>query len=64
MIIVKFHVAAGLYPALYRIPHHLGALVQHADDPATIGLNRPLFVRQLYGELGSVLEDEHEEDEH
>src|SRR3979411_2626333 len=59
VVVVKVHVPACLHPALYRVPHRLGAVVQHQRDATRVTLDHPLFLGQLSGELGGVLEDEH-----
>ena len=59
VVVVKVHVSAFLHPALYRVSHRLGAVVQHFRDATRITLDRPLFLGQFSGELRGVLEDEH-----
>src|SRR5882762_8748530 len=59
MVVVKVHLTACLHPAPYRVPHRLGAVVQHLRDATRVTLDHPLFLGQLSGELGGVLEDEH-----
>jgi hypothetical protein len=50
---------ACLHPALYRGAHRLGAVVQHLRDATRVTLGHPLFLGQVSGELGGLLEDEH-----
>src|SRR5207244_5198562 len=59
VVVVKVHVAACLHSALYRVPYRFGAVVQHLRDATRVTLDHPLFLGQLSGELGCVLEDEH-----
>src|SRR5205809_4279405 len=58
VVIVKVQVAACLHSTLYRVAHHLGAVVQHLRDATRVTLGHPLFFGQLSGELGGVLKDE------
>src|SRR6516164_11514889 len=58
MGIVKIHLPARLYLTLYRVAHHLGAVVQHLRDATRVTLDRPLFLGQVSRELGGVLGDE------
>jgi hypothetical protein len=60
VVVMKVRVPARLHPALYRIPHHLGALVQHLRDAARVMLDLPLLLGQLPGELRNILQDKHE----
>jgi hypothetical protein len=59
VVVVKVHVPACLHLALYRVPHRGGAVVQHLRDATRVTLGQPLFLGQVSGELGGVLEDEH-----
>jgi hypothetical protein len=47
MVEVKVHVLACFHPALYRVPHGLGAVVQHLRDAIRVTLNHPLTAQQL-----------------
>jgi hypothetical protein len=60
MIVVEVHGVAGLHPALHRVAHHLGAVIQHLRDAARFTLPQPFFLGQVSGELGGVLGDEHQ----
>src|SRR3989442_1314877 len=60
VVVVKGHVPARLRPALYSVSHRRGAFAEHLRDAIRVTLDRPLFLGQLSGELGGVLEDEHE----
>jgi hypothetical protein len=44
----------------YRVPHGLGAIVQHLREAARVVLGDPLFLGRVSGELEGVLEDEHQ----
>ncbi len=59
MIVVKVHAAPPLDPALYGIPYHLGALIQHSCNAIAVKLNCPLLLRHVHGELGRVLKNEY-----
>src|SRR5262245_37764823 len=59
VVVVKVHLPTCLNPALYRVPHRLGAVVQHLRDATRVTLDHPLFLWQVSGELWGVLEDEH-----
>ncbi len=60
MVVVKVHRPSRLQPAIYRVPHGNSAFVQHLRDALRVALGQPLFLGHVLGELGSVLEDEHE----
>ena len=60
MVVMEVHVAVCFHPALYGVPHDLSAIVEHLRDAVRVTLGGPLFLRRLSGELGGVLEDEHE----
>src|SRR2546428_11036328 len=53
VVVVKVHVPACLHPAPYRVPHHLGAFVQHLRDAIRVTLDHPLFLGHVSGELGA-----------
>src|SRR5207237_10160011 len=59
VIVVKVHVPTCLHSALYRIADRLRAVVQHLRDATRVTLDYPLFLGQVSGELGGILEDEH-----
>ena len=59
VIVVKVHVPTCLHSALYRIADRLRAVVQHLRDATRVTLDHPLFLGQVSGELGGILEDEH-----
>src|SRR5713226_1353363 len=48
-VVMKVHVAACLNFVLYRVAHHLGAVVQHVRDTSRVTLDCPLFLRQVIG---------------
>src|SRR2546423_8613828 len=57
VVVVKVHIPACLYTAFYCIPHCLGTVGQHLGDATSVRLDHPLLLRQVFGELGSVLEN-------
>jgi hypothetical protein len=59
VIVVKVHLLACLYPALYRVSHSLGTVVQHLRDATSVPLDHPLFLGQVSGELRGVFRDQH-----
>src|SRR6266567_3272457 len=56
VVVVKVHVPACLHPALHRVPHRLGAVVQHLPDATWVTLDHPLSLGQVSGEFRGVLE--------
>src|SRR5581483_1720728 len=60
VVVMKIHSATRLHPALYRVPHRYGAVVEHLRDPAAVTLDRPLLLGHCSGEFRSVFEDQYQ----
>src|SRR5258708_8690921 len=58
VVVMEVQAPACLDPAYYRVPHRLGAVVQHLRDEARVALDHPLFLGHVPGKLGGVLEHE------
>jgi hypothetical protein len=60
VVVVEVHVLASFHPALDRVAHRLGVVVQHLREAIGVALVHPLLLGQVSGELGSILGEEHQ----